>query len=59
VFDTTGRLSELLLSPLRELVTALGFGGADLDRLYAVCDGKLFVHITRGRELPPGSPKRQ
>jgi gluconolactonase len=53
VFDPTGRMSGVLLRPKRAPVTAVAFGGAERDRLYVVCDGRLFVRKTKARGIPP------
>jgi gluconolactonase len=49
VFDPTGRLSGVLLEPERARTTAVAFGGKDLDQLYTICGGKLFVRKTLAR----------
>lgn len=49
VFDPTGRLSGVLLSPARDGVKAVALSG---DRLYVVCDGKIWWRKTRTRGLP-------
>ena len=46
VFDPTGRLSGILVAPEREALGGVVFGGADLDRLYVVCGGKVYVRKT-------------
>jgi gluconolactonase len=51
VFDPTGRLSGVLLEPERARTTAVAFGGKDLDRLYTICGGKLFVRKTLAKGL--------
>jgi gluconolactonase len=43
VFDPTGRLSGLLIAPERAALGGAAFGGADLDRLYVACGGKVYV----------------
>ncbi len=43
VFDPTGRLSGILVAPEREALAGVAFGGADLDRLYVACGGKVYV----------------
>ena len=42
VFDPTGRLSGVLLAPERAAMGGIAFGGADLDRLYVACGGKVY-----------------
>jgi gluconolactonase len=51
LFDPTGRLSGILLSPQRAPVTAVAFGGGGRDRLYVGCDGKVYGRKTRARGL--------
>ncbi len=46
VFDPTGRLSGILVAPEREPLAGVAFGGADLDRLYVACGGKVYVRKT-------------
>ena len=43
MFDPTGRLSGIILAPERAALGGVAFGGADLDRLYVACGGKVFV----------------
>jgi gluconolactonase len=43
VFDPTGRLSGILVAPERAALDGVAFGGADLDRLYVACGGKVYV----------------
>ena len=43
VFDPTGRLSGVLVAPERAAMGGVAFGGADLDRLYVACGGKVYV----------------
>ena len=43
VFDPTGRLSGVLVAPERAALGGVAFGGADLDRLYVACGGKVYV----------------
>ncbi len=43
VFDPTGRLSGILVAPERAALGGAAFGGADLDRLYVGCGGKVYV----------------
>ena len=43
VFDPTGRLSGVLLAPERAPLGGVAFGGADLDRLYVACGGKVYL----------------
>ena len=43
VFDPTGRLSGILVVPERAALGGVAFGGADLDRLYVACGGKVYV----------------
>ncbi len=43
VFDPTGRLSGTLVAPERAALGGAAFGGADLDRLYVACGGKVYV----------------
>ena len=43
VFDPTGRLSGILVAPERAALGGVAFGGADLDRLYVACGGKVYV----------------
>jgi sugar lactone lactonase YvrE len=54
VFDPTGRLSGVLLSPERAPVTAVAFGGPALEQLYVVCGGNLYARKVRANELPKG-----
>jgi gluconolactonase len=46
VFDTTGRLSGVVLAPERSPVTAIAFGGAAMDRLFTVCSGTVYYRKT-------------
>jgi len=46
VFDPTGRLSGVLVAPERAPLAGVAFGGADLDRLYVACGGKVYVRKT-------------
>jgi sugar lactone lactonase YvrE len=46
VFDPTGRLSGVLVAPERAPLGGIAFGGADLDRLYVACGGKVYVRKT-------------
>ncbi len=43
VFDPTGRLSGIMVAPERAALGGAAFGGADLDRLYVACGGKVYV----------------
>jgi sugar lactone lactonase YvrE len=43
IFDPTGRLSGILVAPERTPLGGAAFGGADLDRLYVACGGKVYV----------------
>ena len=49
IFDPTGRLSGVLLSPRRASVTAVTFGEKDHDRIYVVCDRQLYVRKLNAR----------
>lgn len=46
VFDPTGRLSGVLVAPERAPLAGVAFGGADLDRLYVACGGKVYLRKT-------------
>ncbi len=59
VFDPTGRLCGVLLTPLPEAVTAVALGGAAGDRLYIACGGKLFVRKTKARAFRGPDPPRR
>jgi gluconolactonase len=41
VFDPTGRLSGILVAPERAALGGVAFGGAELDRMYVACGGKV------------------
>jgi gluconolactonase len=43
MFDPTGRLSGVMNKPERAALGGLAFGGADLDRLYVACGGKVYA----------------
>jgi gluconolactonase len=43
MFDPTGRLSGIMAAPAREELGGVAFGGAELDRLYVACGGKVYV----------------
>jgi sugar lactone lactonase YvrE len=47
IFDTTGRMSGVLLQPARAAATALTFGGPDHDRLYAAFGGQVYFRKTK------------
>ncbi|MGE3804771.1 MAG: SMP-30/gluconolactonase/LRE family protein [Gemmataceae bacterium] len=47
IFDTTGRMSGVLLQPVRAAATALCFGGPKHDHLYAAFGGQIFARATR------------
>ena len=55
MFDPTGRLSGVLLSPVRAPVTSVAFAGKDHDRLYIVCDGKLYARKTKTQGVLPAA----
>jgi gluconolactonase len=49
VFDPTGRLSGIMVAPERKALGGVAFGGADLDRLYVVCGGKVYVRKVQSK----------
>jgi sugar lactone lactonase YvrE len=49
VFDPTGRLSGVVLSPEPAPPAGVAFGGADLDRLYVACGGKVYVRKVQAK----------
>jgi sugar lactone lactonase YvrE len=51
IFDPTGRLCGVLTNPSEGKVTALTFGGADMNVLYMACGDKLYSRqmIARGK----------
>ena len=57
VFDPTGRLCGVLLKPEREAATALTFGGPDFDRLYVLCNNKLYARKLKTKGVPPPAGK--
>jgi sugar lactone lactonase YvrE len=54
VFDPTGRLCGVLLSPEAAALHGVAFGGADLDRLYVTCGDKVYVRKTLAKGLKAG-----
>jgi hypothetical protein len=59
VFDPTGRMSGVLSRPERQPITALAFGGADLDRLYVACGSKLYVRKMKAKGVVVARAKSQ
>jgi gluconolactonase len=59
VFDPTGRLCGVLLRPERAPVTALAFGGPDFDRLYVLCNNKLYVRKLKVKGVRPPVAKKK
>lgn len=59
VFDPTGRMCGVLLRPEPAPVISLAFGGADMDRLYIVCGGKLYVRKTKAKGVTLAPAKSQ
>jgi len=57
VFDPTGRLSGILVSPERAPLAGVAFGGADLDRLYVACGGKVYVRKTLAKGVRTAEAK--
>ena len=49
VFDPTGRLSGVMVAPERAALGGVAFGGADLDRLYVACGGKVYVRKVQSK----------
>jgi enterochelin esterase family protein len=59
VFDPTGRMSGVLLNPTPDAVpTAVAFGGADGDLLYAACGDRLFVRKTKVKSALMPQPRK-
>jgi len=57
VFDPTGRLSGVLVAPERAPLAGVAFGGADLDRLYVACGGKVYVRKTLAKGVKAAEKK--
>jgi sugar lactone lactonase YvrE len=57
VFDPTGRLSGILVAPERAPLGGAAFGGADLDRLYVACAGKVYVRKTLAKGVKAAEAK--
>jgi enterochelin esterase family protein len=51
VFDPTGRLAGVLLKPAAAPLTALTFGGKDLDTLYVACGDRIYARKTKAKGL--------
>jgi enterochelin esterase family protein len=52
MFDSTGRLSGVLLNPALEPVTTITFGGPSLDTLYVVAGKTVYARKTRAKGIP-------
>ena len=57
VFDPTGRLSGIMPAPERAALGGAAFGGADLDRLYVACGGKVYVRKMQSKGVKAAEPK--
>lgn len=53
VFDTQGRLAGVIARPEKGEITALSFGGADGDLLYATCGEKLYARKLKAKGAAP------
>jgi gluconolactonase len=51
MFDPTGRLSGIMVAPERAPLGGVAFGGAELDRLYVACGGKVYVRKTLAKGI--------
>lgn len=59
IFDPTGRLSGILVAPERAALGGVAFGGADLDRLYVACGGKVYVRKVQAKGVKAAEQKGQ
>jgi gluconolactonase len=57
VFDPTGRLSGIMIAPERAALGGVAFGGADLDRLYVACGGKVYMRKMLAKGVRAGEQK--
>jgi gluconolactonase len=57
VFDPTGRLSGVMTAPERAALGGVAFGGADLDRLYVACGGKVYVRKVAVKGVKTAGPR--
>ncbi len=56
LLDQPGRVNGIIAAPTREPVTALTWGGADLDTLYAVAGGKLYARKMKAHGVVSFAP---
>jgi sugar lactone lactonase YvrE len=47
MFDSTGRISGVILSPQNKRLTNVVFGGPNLDTLYVTCTDKVYRRKTQ------------
>lgn len=56
LLDQPGRVNGIIAGPTREPVTAIAWGGSNLDTLYAVAGGKLYARKMKAKGVVSSAP---